>query len=200
MEIIQEIIQAFKNATWLEYIGVLFSLLQAYFASQNKAYNYFFAFVATTITIYIFIKSNLFAQAVLNSYYLIMAVYGYLLWTQKTKDQVEKPIQWSQAKDAIFSGLITLGSFGLFYLLFTKEEYVLLDSMVAALGFGGMWLLAQRKMESWLLLNASNVIAIITLYQTKLYLYFGLTILLFVLGCVGFINWYKLMQQEKAAK
>jgi nicotinamide mononucleotide transporter len=43
---------------------------------------------------------------------------------------------------------------------FTDSDVPAWDAWVSATGWAGMWLLARRKIENWLLLNISNAFAI----------------------------------------
>jgi nicotinamide mononucleotide transporter len=69
------------------------------------------------------------------------------------------------------------------------------DAWVSATAWAGMWLLAKRKVENWILLNISNIFAIPLLFYKQLPLFAGLTIILFIVAVFGYFDWrrkYKL--------
>ncbi|HBI87968.1 MAG TPA: nicotinamide riboside transporter PnuC, partial [Sphingobacterium sp.] len=63
----------------------------------------------------------------------------------------------------------------------------------------GMWLLAKRKIENWILLNISNLMAIPLLIHKGLFLYSGLTLFLFVMAFSGYFNWRRIIREERYA-
>jgi len=72
------------------------------------------------------------------------------------------------------------------------------DAWISATAWAGMWLLARRKIENWLLLNLSNIFAIPLLFYKKLPLFGALTTFLFIIGVWGFFDWVKIYKEKKA--
>ena len=62
--------------------------------------------------------------------------------------------------------------------------------------WAGMWLLAKRKIENWILLNTSNLFAIPLLIHKDLYLFAALTTFLFVVAIFGYWKWRYIMKIE----
>lgn len=79
----------------------------------------------------------------------------------------------------------------------TDSDVPYWDAIVSAFAWAGMWLMAKRKMENWIYLNISNVIAIPLLLYKELYVYAGLTIFLFIVGVSGYIKWRKILKNEE---
>jgi nicotinamide mononucleotide transporter len=71
------------------------------------------------------------------------------------------------------------------------------DAWVSATAWAGMWLLAKRKIENWILLNISNAFAIPLLFHKNLPLYALLTLFLFIVAVQGYFKWNKILKQEK---
>jgi nicotinamide mononucleotide transporter len=82
---------------------------------------------------------------------------------------------------------------------FTDSTVPLADSWVSATAWAGMWLLAKRKIENWILLNISNAFAIPLLLYKQLPLYAALTLFLFVIAILGYIDWNKTLKQKANA-
>jgi nicotinamide mononucleotide transporter len=74
-----------------------------------------------------------------------------------------------------------------------------MDSFVAATAWAGMWLLAKRKLENWVLLNISNIVAIPLLFYKHLPLNALLTLFLFIVAVMGYFRWKKIMRKEAQA-
>ena len=74
------------------------------------------------------------------------------------------------------------------------------DAWITATAWAGMWLLARRKIENWILLNISNAFAIPLLAYKGLHLYSLLTVYLFIVAIFGYFEWRKLIHRSKSTK
>jgi len=73
------------------------------------------------------------------------------------------------------------------------------DAWVSATAWAGMWLLAKRKVENWILLNISNAFAVPLLLYKSLPLYAVLTVILFVVACFGYFDWRRIFRNASPA-
>jgi nicotinamide mononucleotide transporter len=95
--------------------------------------------------------------------------------------------------------LIVAISFALLALMlknFTPSTVPFWDAWVSATAWAGMWLLAKRKIENWILLNISNAFAMPLLLYKQLPLFAALTLFLFVVAIQGFYQWRKIVRRE----
>lgn len=185
-----------KNTSLLEYLGVGFGVAQVLLARANKVWLYPTGIISVVISIYIFSGSKLYAEAALNLYYFIMSVYGWWFWVYKRD---EKPLQITKANNKdwrITVAIVVVGFIVLWAILshFTDSDVPVFDAWVSATAWAGMWLLAKRKLENWILLNISNAFAIPLLFYKNLPLYAILTLFLFIIAIQGFFNWKKLIK------
>ena len=187
-----------SQTTWLEWLGVLFSIFQVVLARYNNSKNYLFGIAGITLTLIVMFKSKLYAEFTLNIYYLVMSIYGWLYWKfgeQKHEIQITKT---NQTEWGIVAGIVII-SFGIFYIAlthFTDSDVPIWDSIVSAFAWAGMWLMAKRKLENWILLNISNIISIPLMIHKNLYLYAILSIILFCVAISGYINWKKIIREK----
>ena len=65
-----------KNTSLLEYIGVIFGVLQVLMAKSNRVWLYPFGLISVSITLILLWQVGLYAEILLNLYYLIMSIYG----------------------------------------------------------------------------------------------------------------------------
>ena len=191
----QEILQ---QTTLPEWFGVFFSIFQVLLARKNNSNNYLFGIAGISLTLYVMMQSKLYAEFTLNLYYLVMSIYGWLYW-KFGKQQSETKISETTNQEKLITAGIVVGTFSLFYIFlthFTDSDVPVLDSLVSAFAWAGMWLMARRKIENWILLNVSNIIAIPLLIHKELYLYAGLTAFLFVVAISGYIEWRKIIKSK----
>lgn len=187
------------NITWLQLLGTTFGVAQVLLARKNNIHNYLFGIVSILLSIWVLYESKLYADILLHLYYLVMSIYGWFYWKFGIKKQAA-PISWSSTTEHLKAMAIVMGCFALmsWWLSFhTNSDVPFWDAGVSAFAWAGMWLMAKRKMENWIYLNISNIIAIPLLLYKELYIYAGLTVFLFAVGTSGYLKWRKIIQNEK---
>ncbi len=198
-DILQNIVTTFLQTSWLERFSVVCSVIQVLLSKNNKVSNYFFGILGILTGMYVLYGAKLYAEMALQIYYLIMSIYGWWFW-MSNKTAREQPISHANKKEwGIVIGIVFLG-FGFFYLLLehiTDSDVPYWDAWVTSTAWAGMWLMAKRKIENWILLNISNLFAIPLLIHKDLYLFAALTLFLFIVAIFGYLNWMKILFQQK---
>ncbi|MDC6390564.1 nicotinamide riboside transporter PnuC [Maribacter sp. PR1] len=190
--------ELFSQLNILQWVGTTFGVVQVLLARQNNVNNYFFGIVAILISLWVMYQSRLYADILLNLYYLVMSCYGLFYW-KMGKRQKAAPISYTTRKEKIIALGIVLGCFALMaYWLsqHTDSDVPFWDALACAFAWAGMWLMAKRKIENWIYLNISNLISIPLLLYKGLYIYAGLTAFLFVVAVSGYIEWKKILDNE----
>lgn len=188
----------FTHLTWLQALGTAFGITQVLLARKNNIHNYLFGIVGILISFWVLYQSKLYADILLNLYYLVMSIYGWFYWKFGKKKE-ETPISYATKSENVIAIAILLGCFTLmsYWLRFhTNSDVPFWDSAVAAFAWVGMWLMAKRKMENWIFLNISNIISIPLLMYKGLYVYALLTVFLFIVGTSGYFKWRKILKNE----
>ena len=179
------------HLTILEAIGAGFGIFQVLLSYANKASNYLFGIANILLALFIYYHSGLYADILLNLYYLIMSIYGWFFWKFGNQHH-QTPISRSTQTDYLKAfGIAILCFSGLVYWLsnHTDSNVVIWDSLISAFAWAGMWLMAKRKIENWIFLSISNIIAIPLLFYKGLYWYVGLTVFLLIVGISGYFKW-----------
>jgi nicotinamide mononucleotide transporter len=188
-----------KATTWLEWLAVLLGVTEVLLAKANKVGLYPTGIAATLISIYLLLNADLYAECLLNVYYVVMSVYGWYHWIKRRNEPAVK-VAYANKQEWVISLLIVFVGWGLLYLLlinFTKSTVPVWDAWVSSTAWAGMWLLARRKIENWVLLNVSNLFAIPLLYHKNLVMFALLTLILFVVAIFGFFEWRRIIQSER---
>ncbi len=182
----------------LQWAAVILGVAEVLFARVNNIWLYPTGIVSTLISIYILLGAGLYADSLLNGYYVVMSVYGWYYWLKK---QHQPPVKISccTRRDWVVTLTITFGGFAVLALLlkyFTPSTVPVWDAWVSATAWAGMWLLAKRKIENWLLLNLSNLFAVPLLLYKQLPMFALLTVFLFVIAIQGWFKWKKIIKQD----
>jgi nicotinamide mononucleotide transporter len=194
-----------KETSLLEWIAIFFAVAEVILARNNSVWLYPAGIISTVIYTWLFVRPSvkLYADAILNSYYFIMSVYGWILWTKNKNGSEPVQVSYNNKRDWVIT--LSICGFGwiALYLLLTKffpavfpwytpSDVAIWDAFISATAWSGMWLLAKRKIENWVLLNVSNIVAI------PIYIYKGmpftacLTLFLFIVAVLGYFEWKKI--------
>ncbi len=184
----------------LELVAVLFGIISVLFARKNNILVYPTGLISTILYVYILFEFQLYGDLIINGYYSIMSVLGWYLWS-KTKDgEDEFPISSINRKEFIISVLIfiiTLTFVAFVYHFFDKFTHwtAYVDALTTGLFFVGMWLMAKRKIENWILWIIADIISV------PLYFYKGLTfssfqfIVFTIIAILGYKEWKRFLQK-----
>jgi nicotinamide mononucleotide transporter len=191
--------QQIKETDAIQWLAVILGVVEVLLAKANKIWLYPAGIASTALSVYILIEVGLYAESLLNGYYIVMSIYGWWYWIKK-KDKPAVKISECSNKDWVVVCLIVLLSFLLLYFAlkyYTPSTVPFLDAFISATAWAGMWLLSKRKMENWVLLNISNLFAIPLLFYKQLPLFAVLTIFLFIVAVFGYYDWRKIILRDK---
>jgi len=160
--------QAFGSNAW-EITAAVLALLYLVLAMYRSMWCWLCAFVSSAIYVVLMARQGLPMDALLNVYYVVMAVYGYLSWTSNRQDVGEMQIVvWSFKQHVAAVALILVLSsisslvlqqiapwlaalslkLGLGYVQLVRSPW--LDSFVTWSSVVTTWMVARRVLENWL--------------------------------------------------
>jgi len=186
----------------IEWLAVGFGISEVLLAKKNNIWLYPTGILSVLFSMYILLHARLYAETSLNMYYLIMSIYGWVIW-KKRGSQPPLPISWSSIKQLKIAILISTAGFVLIYQVlkqFTDSDVPLWDAFVSSTAWAGMWLLTRRKIENWIFLNISNIFAIPLMIHKKLPMFGLLTAFLFIVAIFGFLDWRRTLKVKRLQK
>ena len=199
----------------LEIIGVIFGFLSVWYAKKGNIWVYPTGIISTMLFVYLLWHYVLWGDMLINVYYTIMSIYGWVLWARNAQDNIitisrTTPADWKTA--ALLGAFSFLFVIGVYYLKpfikndfsmqgvtlgfhnFLPTEYV--DVFTTAIFLVGMWLMAKRKIENWLFWIVGDLISI-PLYYIKGMVFTSFQYLLFtIIAIMGYLEWRQKLQQE----
>ncbi len=186
---------------FLEFIAVLLGILSVIFAKMNKIAVYPTGMISTGIFVYLLFKFELLGDMIINAYFFFMSIYGWFYWSYKKEGQIINKVSYGSNKDYIIGALIFLISlilisiiYKLFNLFNSWSAYI--DTLTTGIFFVAMWLMARRKVESWIFWIIGDLISI------PLYLYKGLAIttiqyfIFTIIAVMGYKSWVKIYKER----
>ena len=198
ISIFQSIYEGLLNTGWVEAIAVIAGIVSVWYSRKENILVFPTGLINTTLYIYLSYNGHLFGEASVNFYYTIMSIYGWYLWTRRKEDQQTYILQitssskkeWIQQL-AFFAVFYLMIYFTLIYLksAFAPEAIPWADAFASATAYTGMWLMAKKKVESWIWWILTNI-ASIPLYFIKGYAFTSVQFLvLLVLAIAGWYSW-----------
>jgi len=187
------------HTSLIEWLAVGFGVSEVLLAKKNSIWLYPTGIISILLSMFLLLNVKLYAEMLLSIYYLVMSVYGWIIW-KKRKIDGENQVSWSTNTElAIAVSISTIGFFIFYFVLknHTDSDVPIFDAFVSSTAWAGMWLLAKRKIENWIFLNISNIVAIPLLFHKKLPLMACLTTFLFVVAIFGFIDWKKIVGKRR---
>ena len=184
----------------LEIIAVFFGFLSVWFSKNNNILVFPTGLINTSIFVYLLFKWSLLGDMLINAYYFIMSIYGWYFWLKGTNNTVS-PISKVSNRDIRIVVLLFISSsifVSLVYTFFDKWETIVsyIDILTTAIFFAAMWLMAKRKVESWIFWIVGNIISV-PLYLHKGLAFTSIQYFIFtVIAIAGYIKWKELYNKQ----
>lgn len=186
------------QTTPIEAVAVIMGIVSVWYSRKENILVYPTGIINTTLYIYLSFKGHLLGEASVNLYYTAMSIYGWYLWTRKTSDQQTLLLQITNSSKKEW--IQQLSFFAIIYLMiyslltyaktaFAPEAIPWADAFASATAYTGMWLMAKKKVESWIWWILTNI-ASIPLYFIKGYAFTSVQfIVLLILAIAGLMSW-----------
>ena len=195
------------QTTRLEAVAVIMGIVSVWYSRKENILVFPTGIINTSLFIYLSYKGHLLGEASVNLYYTIMSIYGWYWWTRKKEDQVTNALQITISNTTqrvqqvlVFIGFYTILFFVLEFLKnnFAPDAIPWADALASASAYTAMWLMAKKKVESWIWWIITNITSI-PLYFIKGYAFTSFQfIVLLILAIAGLITWNKKANQKLA--
>lgn len=182
----------------IQWAVLILGVTEVLLARANNIWLYPAGIAAAALATFSLFTVQLYAECLLHLYYIVMSVYGWWFWFHK-KHSPPVRITYATPREWIITGSIVFGGWAVLAMVlitFTSSTVPLWDAWVTSTAWAGMWLLARRKIENWMVLNLSNAFAIPLMFHKDLPLFGLLTIFLFMVACRGYVDWIRMYKVE----
>ena len=180
----------------LEFIAFSFGIISVIFAKKENILVYPTGIICTVITVYLLYKAQYFGDMMMNIYYSLMSIYGWWNWSRIENDKYLLKITRFSKNDLGLTVFLFLLTITITYAVYTFNlteikipNYI--DIFTSGIFFTAMWLMANKKLESWVFWIIGDIITV------PLYAYRGLGmlslqyIIFTILAIQGYIEWKK---------
>ena len=156
-------------------------------------------FLMQALGIVLYYQKGLYADCGMEFYYLSMTVYGYWRWVHGGKTSKELPIRPFPRRLILPWLALMAAIWGIIYWLlvtFTNSNVPLADSFTTALSLVGIWALAHKYLEQWLIWIAVDIVTCILYFYKDIPFKASLYSLYVIIAVFGFFKWKQLMKEQ----
>ena len=187
---------------YLELFAVIMNITSVVYAKQNNILVYPTGLIGTGISVYILLNFSLLGDTIINAYFFSMSIYGWYFWSRKKDEVFINQVSTINRNEIKYLFILAISSLIFIYFVYDYFDkwnnwtaYV--DNITTAIFFVAMWLMARRKIESWIFWIIGDLITV------PLYFYKGLTIssiqyiIFLILAVLGYVSWKKILDKNQ---
>ena len=187
---------------YLELFAVIMNITSVVYAKQNNILVYPTGLIGTGIFVYILLNFSLLGDTIINAYFFSMSIYGWYFWSRKKDEVLINQVSTINRNEIKYLFILAISSLIFIYFVYDYFDkwnnwtaYV--DNVTTAIFFIAMWLMAKRKVESWIFWIIGDLITV------PLYFYKGLTIssiqyiIFLILAVLGYVSWKKILDKNQ---
>ncbi len=190
---LKSISDAFAMMSDWELLAVAFGIAYVLLAAKESLWTWLFAFLGTFIYTILFWEGALVSSSLLNFYYMIMALYGFVLWRggKSGKELKVSSCTLSKNLSIIATGIVISLAIGYLSDTYTEANFAYLDAFVMVFSVTATWMLANKILENWLYWIVVDSAATYLYFKSEYYATVVLFALYVVLAFWGYCSWRK---------
>lgn len=194
--------------SYVEFIGTILYLWSVWLIAKRKVLTWPVGIASVLLYMALFYQIRLYSDTLEQVYYLGASVYGWIIWNNSTKEDGKiRDVTYSQKKEVllwvIITGILSLLVgllMGCVHLLMPSlfpeaASFPFLDALTTIMSFTAMWLMARKKIESWIYWIIVDMIGIGLYYAKDVKFISLLYVILLLMAINGFRSWHKAQMQ-----
>ncbi|MEI6180231.1 MAG: nicotinamide riboside transporter PnuC [Chloroflexales bacterium] len=190
--------------SYLELVGTLFNLWSVWLVIRQQLLTWPVGIIGVLLFMLLFYQIRLYSDTLEQIYYLVASVYGWWLWA-RAKERSEQPfvpylskgptlglvLLLTSVLSVVTSELMSRVHLWLPVFFSQPAAFPFLDALTTVMSFSAMWLMAQKRLESWGYWICVDVIGIGLYYVQGVRFIALLYVVLLGLAINGLITWLR---------
>ena len=191
--------------SWIEVFIFITGVVAVYLTARNSIWNWWWGVVNVTVSGWLFFDGHLYSDALLQiAYFLPMQFYGWWIWKNAGPHHADDlPVsRLPRTHYAIYLVAIAAASLGWGELMKTHTDasQPFLDATLAMASVAAQYLDVRKKLESWWLWIAVDILSAFYLYPKQHYYGVAAEYAVFLgIAVWGLWQWAKLARTKEAA-
>ena len=169
----------------VEILAIIFGLIYTVLYIKGFKECFIFAFVGSGLYAYLCLKKQILAEAFLQLFYVLFAIYGWLNWGKELNTTYSFLQQIWFLVSTVFITLIV----GYLLKSRTKSRLPYLDAFTTVFSLTATWLMVNFIHETWLYFIAINLVSVWLYYQRGMKLSVFLYGFYVYLSVAGWFGW-----------
>jgi len=198
--------------SYVELVGTILYLWSVWLIMKRRVLTWPIGIVSVLLYMVLFYQIRLYSDALEQVYYLGASIYGWVIWNKSPKDDGQVvDVVYSTRQEVVFwiglTGIVSIlvsilmSKIHLLLPAFFPEaaSYPFFDALTTIMSFTAMWLMAKKKIESWIYWIIVDAIGIWLYFVKDVKFISLLYVVLFFMAINGFTSWHK-VQVEATTK
>lgn len=198
--IMNTILESMKAMPFIDWFVTITALIYVFLAAKENIWCWFFGIISCATWAYsTYYNYNLYLDAILNIFYVIMGFVGIYQWKFGAKDQGALRISkmsTSLHMGILFGGLLLGYFYGYLFDEYTAASATYLDSITTVFAMITTFLVIQKKLENWLYWMGINSIYVYIYAKQGAYLFVVIMLIYIVIAIIGYQEWKQKMQAK----
>jgi nicotinamide mononucleotide transporter len=189
--------------SWLEWVAAGLGVINVALVVRRSVWNYPFGLAMVALYFFVFLEARLYSDALLQIFFFVVQVYGWVNWVKARTAAGEVPVGWLSPRERIGWTLGTaLASlaWGLFMARYTNAAAPIIDAFIAGASISAQILMARRLIENWAVWILVDVVAVGLYFSRGLYPTSALYLLFLLLSIAGLIGWRRALPGAQAGQ
>ena len=181
----------------LEIGATVFGLIQGVLVTLNKRSNWIAYCIQMMLMVMFSLSMKLYGDVVNNSIYIIIGIIGFIIWNKKDEKDIQKCSKRERIVYCLIIFIVTLIVFCV--LRKTDDPLPLLDAFTTVSSLVATYYMMVKKVDTWIIWFINDIFYAIEYFilpDQAIYL-FLLNILWTIMAVISYINWTKIMKEEK---
>ena len=176
----------------LEIAAALLGVINVVLVVARSTWNYPFGIAMVSLYFFVFWDAKLYSDALLQIFFLVIQLYGWWAWTHAARVDHGVAVGWLPWKNRILWLAGTAAAilfWGAGMARFTDAAAPFPDATIAGLSVAAQILQSFRRVESWVLWIAVDVLAVGLFAWRGLLVTSALYFLFLILATIGLLEW-----------
>lgn len=186
---------------WVEIVATVFGVACVWFTIRQNILCWPTGLVQVVLYIFVFYETKLYSDLILQIIYVVLQFYGWHNWLHGGKEKSHLAVTRLRPKDFIvwiILGILVIAGWGYLMDNYTDAAVPYWDGFIAVISLVAQWLLAKKKLESWVFWVAVDLVAIGVYLYKHLYFTTGLYTIFLFLAVTGFFEWKKAVETNSS--
>ena len=183
------------SISWIEWVAFILGVLYVVYAALEKPICWIFGGISCALWAYAtFIFYNLWIDALLQIFYVGMAVWGWIRWNNNSSVKQNSKIKSKTLNYHLYWVLVGLAIslfVGYFFDTLTPAAATYLDSFNTVFSVIATILVVRKVLENWIYWFVIDAISIPIYIERGLYLTAILFAIYLVIIVIGYLSWYR---------